>query len=422
MAEDGNRAESTGIHVPGEKPAPSSTDNRAPSLRPSIPPPEGDYFDEGEEPRVSLGPLGLLGFGPPPSVDPRRDRGGFGPNALLTAASLVVVIAALKVARPVLLPLTVSAFLAVLTAPFVLYLKRHRVPPHFGVPIVVLVTVLLLSGVAGLVVGTLNAFVQEIPAYQARVMDMLTSASNQLESWGYHLTLSSLSSLIQPAAAMAFAGNTLSQIADLLSNTFLVLLMTIFVLFEAMVLPDKIRSALSDPNADLSQGLRVVTRIKQYVVIKTSTSLATGVIIGGALELLGVDFALLWGLLAFLFNFIPNIGSIIAAIPAIILALLQAGPTGALATAIVFVVVNMVIGSLLEPKIMGERMNLSPLVVFVSLVFWGWLWGPIGMLLSVPLTMAIRIMLEGNPSTRPLAILLAGATRDDEPPPTVKSG
>jgi predicted PurR-regulated permease PerM len=221
---------------------------------------------------------------------------------------------------------------------------------------------------------------------------------------------------------MQFAGSTLSEIADLLSNTFLVLLMTIFVLFEAMVLPAKIRAALGDPEADLSQGIRVVGRIKAYVVIKTSTSLATGIIIGGALQLLGVDFALLWGLLAFLFNFIPNIGSIIAAIPAIILALLQAGPTGALATAVVFIVVNMVIGSLLEPKIMGERMNLSPLVVFFSLVFWGWLWGPIGMLLSVPLTMTIRIMLEGHAGTRPFAILMAGAPAGDETPPTVRSG
>jgi predicted PurR-regulated permease PerM len=340
----------------------------------------------------------------------------------MTAASLVIVIAALKVARPVLVPLTVSAFLAVLTAPFVLYLKKHRVPPHFGVPLVVLVTVLVISGIAGLVIGTLNTFVQEIPSYQARVMEMLTSASSQLESFGIQLTLSSLTSLVEPAAAMQFSGNTLSEIADLLSNTFLVLLMTIFVLFEAMVLPDKIRNALSDPNADLSQGIRVVGRIKAYVVIKTSTSLATGVIIGGALQLMGVDFALLWGLLAFLFNFIPNIGSIVAAIPAIILALLQAGPTGALATAIVFIVVNMVIGSLLEPKIMGERMNLSPLVVFFSLVFWGWLWGPIGMLLSVPLTMTIRIMLEGNKGTRPFAILMAGASAPDGGPPTMRSG
>jgi AI-2 transport protein TqsA len=204
-------------------------------------------------------------------------------------------------------------------------------------------------------------------------------------------------------------------------RTLLVLLTTIFVLFEALVLPDKIRDALGDPQADLSRGIAVVGRIKAYVVIKTFLSLATGAIIGGVLHLMGVDFALLWGLLAFLLNFIPNIGSIIAAVPAILLALVQIGPTGAVGTAVVFIVVNMVIGNLIEPKVLGQSMNLSPLVVFVSLVFWGWLWGGVGMLLSVPLTMAIRIMLEGNVNTRPFAVLMAGHVEPVASPHTERS-
>lgn len=362
-----------------------------------------------DEPRVSLGPLALLGFGPKSSKrnwEARKEPEG---NALLTTASLIIVIAALKIARPILVPLMVSAFLAVLTAPMVLYLKKHRVPPWFGVPIVVLLTISVMAGVAGLVIGSLNTFVQRVPIYQARISDMIEVATIQLDMWGFQLTVENVTQLVQPEAAMRFAGSTLSELADMLSNTLLVLFMTIFVLFEALVLPDKIRDALGDPDADLSQGIRVVGRIKAYVVIKTSTSLATGVLIGVTLELMGVDFALLWGLIAFLLNFIPNVGSIIAAIPAVLMALLQIGLTGALATLVVFIVVNMIIGSLLEPRIMGQRMNLSPLVVFFSLVFWGWLWGPLGMLLSVPLTMAIRIMLEGNEHTRPFAILMAGA-------------
>ncbi len=374
-----------------------------------------------DEPRVSLGPLALLGFGPKSSRRSWEARHAPAGNALLTTASLVIVIAALKVARPVLLPLTVSAFLAVLTAPLVLYLKKHRVPPWFGVPIVVLLTILVMAGVAGLVIGSLNTFIQQVPAYQARISTMIEVATIQLDKWGFRLTVENVTQLVKPEAAMRFAGSTLSEIADMLSNTFLVLFMTIFVLFEALVLPDKIRDALGDPDADLSQGIRVVGRIKAYVVIKTSTSLATGVIIGGALEFMGIDFALLWGLLAFLLNYIPNVGSIIAAVPAVLMALLQIGPTGALAALVVFIVVNMLIGSLLEPRIMGSRMNLSPLVVFFSLVFWGWLWGPLGMLLSVPLTMAVRIMLEGNEQTRPFAVLMAGAEAPSAVAPTERA-
>lgn len=386
------------------------------------------YDFEGEppvesRPSVSLGPLGLLGFGPeqpaPPSAFVAPSR-----SPLLTLASLVIVIAALKIARPLLVPLAVSAFLATLTAPGVLYLKRRRVPAELGVPIVVLLTILLVGALAGIVAGSLNAFIQALPAYQAQMGVLLVSMTSQLEQLGVEVSFEDVYSLVQPAAALGFLGDTLSGIADLLSDTVLVLLLTVFLLFEAMVLPAKIRAALGDPRADLSRGIRVVNRIKAYVVVKTWTSLATGLIIGVSLHLLGIDFALLWGLVAFLLNFIPNIGSIIAAIPAIIMATLQLGVAGATITTVIFLVVNTVIGSFLEPRIMGQRMNLSPLVVVLSLVFWGWLWGGLGMLLSVPLTMAIRIMLEGNPSTKSLAILMAGARSSAEiaageaPPPS----
>jgi predicted PurR-regulated permease PerM len=258
---------------------------------------------------------------------------------------------------------------------------------------------------------------------------LLVSSAGQLEELGLEVNSQTIYSLVQPSEAIGFIGDTLSSVADLLSSMFLVLLLTVFVLFEALVLPDKIRAALGDPIADLSRGLRVVSRIKAYVVVKTWTSFATGLVIWLVLEFfMDIDFAMLWGLLAFLLNFIPNIGSIIAAIPAVLMALLQMGVGGATMTALIFLVVNMTIGSFLEPKIMGQRMNLSPLVVFVSLVFWGWLWGGIGMLLSVPLTMAIRIMLEGNENTRPFAVLMAGANTasDIAPggsiPPTLSSG
>ncbi len=372
------------------------------------PPP--DSQPHSERPSLSLGPLGMLGFGPRPDdertegVKPKRT------NSLVIMASLVIIIAAIKIARPVLVPLTVAIFLATLTAPVVIYLKKKRVPPEVGVPLVLVMTLVLLAGIAGLVGGSLNAFIQAAPTYQERLVELFFVTSAQFERWGIAVTAESLYSLVRPEELVGFLGDTLSGLADTLSDTFLVMLMTVFLLFEAMVLPDKIRAALGDPDADMSQGIRVIGRLKAYVVVKTSTSLATGVVIGVALHLIGIDFALLWALFAFLLNFIPNIGSIIAAIPAILMAFLQWGTGAAFATTVVFLVTNLVIGSFLEPKIMGQRMNLSPLVVFVSLVFWGWLWGGMGMLLSVPLTMAIRILLDGNESTRPFAILMAGAS------------
>ena len=378
------------------------------------PPPSygrGDYEVESR-PSVSLGPLALLGFGPEAPAEQKDVAARSRRSTLVSAAALVVIVAGLKVARPVLVPFTVSVFFATLAAPAVFYLRRRRLPVEVAVTIVMLAGILLFGGLFGLVASTVNAFVQAAPEYQQRLAILVIAVSETLERWGIDASPAGFYSLFQPGAIVSFVGDTLSGVADMLSDTFLVLLMTVFVLFEAIVLPDKIRAALDDPNADLSRGLRVVSRIKAYVVVKTSTSLATGIIIWLLLALFGVDFALLWGLLAFFLNFIPNIGSVIAAIPAILLALLQQGVGGAIATFIIFLLVNMIIGSILEPRVMGKSMNLSPLVVFVSLVFWGWLWGGIGMLLSVPLTMAIRIMLDGNESARPFAILMAGAGTD----------
>ncbi len=164
-------------------------------------------------------------------------------------------------------------------------------------------------------------------------------------------------------------------------------------------------------DSSLADYVAITEGVNRYLGIKSVTSLITAGIVYLFLSLQGVDFPVLWALLAFLFNFIPNIGSIIAAIPPVLLSLIQFGFGSALFTALGFLVVNILIGSILEPRIMGKGIGLSVLVVFISLSFWGWVLGPVGMLLSVPLTMTVKIALGGNESTRWLALLL-GSNRD----------
>jgi predicted PurR-regulated permease PerM len=147
-------------------------------------------------------------------------------------------------------------------------------------------------------------------------------------------------------------------------------------------------------------------------------SLVTGAIIAIALALMGVDFPLLWGALAFLLNFIPTIGSIIAALPPLLLSLVQLGPWYALGVMILFLAVNMIIGNILEPALTGRQLGMSPLVVFGSLLFWGWVWGPVGMILSVPLTMIIKIILENTQDMRWVAALLDAGPRPARPDAT----
>ena len=185
----------------------------------------------------------------------------------------------------------------------------------------------------------------------------------------------------------------------------------VFILLEASSLPHKIHAALDRPGASLAGFERFVENVQRYMAIKSVVSLMTGVIIATGLWLIGVDYPLLWGVLAFLLNYVPNIGSIIAAVPAVLLAFVQLGALAALLSTMLYVAVNMLIGNMVEPRFMGRGLGLSTLVVFLSLVFWGWVLGPVGMLLSVPLTITVKIALESSSESHWLAVLL-GPERD----------
>ena len=210
----------------------------------------------------------------------------------------------------------------------------------------------------------------------------------------------------------------------MLSNGFLIILTVIFILAEAASFYPKLRAVLNNPDRDLAHFGRITGTMNRYIAIKTSVSVLTGLLVTTFLWILNVDFPVLWGLVALLLNFIPTIGSIIAGVPPVLLALVQLGPTEALLVVAGFFAVNTIVGNVLEPRYMGRGLGLSALVVFLSLIFWGWLLGPVGMLLSVPLTMSAKIALEASPGTLWLARLLAPAQeladqtleRDENPP------
>ena len=201
-----------------------------------------------------------------------------------------------------------------------------------------------------------------------------------------------------------------TQLLAALSQIFLVILTMVFMLVEASSLPGKLRRAMGSPDADLKDWRAAMQQVQKYVAIKAAVSLATAALATLLTAALGIDFPLLWGLIAFLFNFIPNIGSVIAAIPPVLLALVQYGLTSALLVAAGYLSINLIMGNVVEPRLMGRRLGLSTLVVFLSLIFWNWVWGPVGMVLSVPLTVIVKIVLEHSTEFRGLAIMLGGET------------
>ena len=191
----------------------------------------------------------------------------------------------------------------------------------------------------------------------------------------------------------------------------LIFLIILFTLGELGSFPVKANAILKGSGESISYFSTIVQNIRHYLWIKTLICLATGILIYIALMIIGVDYPLLWALIAALMNYIPNIGSIIAAAPAVLMALVQFGLGGALWTLGSFLAVNNILGNFIEPRIMGKGLGLSTLVVFLSLLFWGFILGTVGMFLSVPLTMTIKIILEQNESTRWIAILL-GSTAE----------
>ena len=341
-------------------------------------------------------------------------------NALLTVAAFVVVVAGVKAAEAIMVPFLLALFIATTAATPVFWLHRRGVPFALAIAAVAVALIVALVGVGALVAEAARGFLAQMPFYQERLVELAGGTLDTLRSLGIDLSGAPVLETFDPAAVFAMAGNTLLGFGSVLSNGFLILLTVIFMLAEASSFPRKLRDVLADPS-DLPYFERVADNVNRYFAIKTTVSVGTGVTVGVFLAVLGVDFPVLWGLLAFMLNYVPTIGSFIAALPAVLLALVQLGPTHAAAAAAGYVVVNVVIGSVVEPRFMGRGLGLSTLVVFLSLVFWGWVLGPVGMLLSVPLTMTAKIALEANPDTVWAAHLLGPADEVDDVPVSAES-
>ena len=344
---------------------------------------------------------------------------------LVAIAAIVVVIAGLREAAPILMPVFVAAFLAILTAPLVLWLERRRVPAGVAVAAAMLVLAFGLAVLGAILTTTMTGFEDALPGYQAALAALMEGVLDFSRSLPVDVAAGVVAEGVSATTVVDMIGTVGTAVLSALSNTALVLLTVVFMLLELAGLPRKLRMALDDPAADLGSWVGAVREVQRYLVIKTLISLFTGGVIAMWLWMLGVDFPLLWGLVAFVLNYIPNVGSIVAAIPGVLLALIQPdlGPGTAAAAAAGYLVVNMVIGNILEPQWMGRRLGLSPLVVFLSLVFWGFVWGPVGMIISVPLTMIARIVLEHWDETHWLVVLLGPAPapeparRGASPPP-----
>ncbi len=335
-------------------------------------------------------------------------------NAMISAAAVIILIFGMQAAKVLLVPLLLAIFLALITVRPMLWMQKRGVPSVAGALIIVTAMMLLLAIVAAIVGSSVAEFTAALPTYQERldvvVKKIITFVAERVDG---DLSIESLGERLDPGWAMGLVASILNSVGDVLTNVFLIFFTMVFILLEASSIPTKIAAAFGKGADEFERPRIFLDNLGRYLGIKTVVSIATGLLIGILTWTIGLDFPLLWGMLAFLLNYVPNIGSIIAAVPAVLMAMLQLGAGEAMAVAVSFLGVNMLFGNIIEPRLLGHGVGISPLVVFIGLVFWGWVFGPVGMLLSVPLTMALKMGLERDERTRWIALFL-GSERDAE--------
>ncbi len=352
-----------------------------------------------------------------------------GARFLLMGASLVIVVAGLREGAIILLPFALALFLAVMSMPLMFWLQLRRVPAPLAIALTMLVIGALFGALIMLGTQAVADLQDQIPGYTTRIQALYDSWVAGLSAWsGIQLDQYRLLDLIDPGALVATFATTAARVVAFLGNMFMVLLIMAFILGEAMVFPFKFRAIVGPREGerrrvtktvrdDRRRVTKIVREVQAYLGIKTVVSLATGLVIGVLAWLLRLDFPVLLGLIGFVLNYIPTVGSILAALPALFLSLVQFTSIGHfLMVAGGYGAINMVFGNLIEPNLMGRRLGLSTLVVILSLLFWAWVWGPVGALLAVPLTMIVKIMLENTEDLRWVAILL-----DKSPPQMMTS-
>ncbi len=331
-------------------------------------------------------------------------------NIAIVIIATIMVGAVLKITSSIILPLVVAFFLSGLLSPIMRQCARYKLPKF-----VAILTIILIIGIIFLLIilflqVSVKSFVAEFPKYSegfdnfARTFDAYA-----MDEFGFEEPI--LSNLNWQAPVMNVVSNFSTYVYSFVSNAGMTLLLTIFILIEQHELLGKLHHAFPERGDGIAKMFtRIGEKLSTYLLTKGLLSLVTGILFYFVALFTGLDFALIWGVMAFFFNFIPSIGSIIVTVLMILMACIQFLPTfgPVIVVAIGATTIQMVIGNFLDPKIQGDRLNLSPFILIVSLVLWGYLWGIVGMFLAVPITATLQIICDTVPGLRPIAIMLSG--------------
>jgi len=332
------------------------------------------------------------------------DKAGL--HILLNLACLVVILAGIHAAADIIVQLLLALFFAIVLNPLVTWFLRRGVSRPVAITIVVIVMLIVLTALVGVLAASVNEFSAMLPKYNKELTRKALQIQDSLPFLHMHMSPERMLQRMDSERLMTWATTLMTGLSGAMASVLLLVMTVVFMLFEVRHVPYKLRFALNNPQIHIAGLHRALKGVSHYLALKTLLSLWTGIIVWLGLTLMGVQFALMWGVLAFLLNYVPNIGAVISAVPPMVQAFLFNGVYESMLVGGLFLVVHMVLGNILEPRMMGHRLGMSTLVVFLSLLVWGWLLGPVGMLLSVPLTSVCKIWMETTKGGSKLAILL----------------
>ena len=333
---------------------------------------------------------------------PSADKRTLG-HGIMVMAAMVIVLAGIKFAAVIVVPFILAASLTIILSPLFFGLQKLGLSQSIALVIVIMVLLAVVGTLFTFVSSSIQEFTHNVPHYEAKLKSDFQNLAQYLRDHHIKIPREDIANFFGANSAMDYIAQTLKALGEMLTNSMMIVFTVAFMLMDLSRMGQRLKES---KDAGFQSFVEGSNSIKHFILLKTIISAVTGAVVMFALKLVGLDYAILWGVVAFLLNYIPNIGSIIAAIPAVLMALVQFDPSTALMVAGIYVLINVIIGNVIEPYVMGEGLGLSTLVVFLSLIFWGWLLGPVGMLLSVPLTILVKIALDAREETRWMGDLL----------------
>ena len=332
---------------------------------------------------------------------------------LIVGASIVIVLAGMMAASDFITPIILALVITLLCTPILRWLQRTGMPPMVAVFIVVLIVIVVIMALVVFAGMSLSQLSAKLPGYQARLVEIKAQLGSSLEVAGIDATDFMSRDSVQPEGMIKVAGTILGGLIDALGNSLMLLALIIFMLIESAIFPAKLRAALGS-RVGVTEEMNGSSRgMRDYVWTRAVIGIAIGATNAIFLIILGVDFPILWGMWSVLTRVVPNIGWILAVIPPLLLALIQYGWITALIVLVGYFLINSLVDSVISMRYMKNPWRLSPVVAFISFLFWGWILGPVGALLAIPLRNIVMVLLRHQENTRWMAIMLSsGATID----------